>query len=872
MVNTNLRILLIFQLTIRTIFVSHLPVSYLHKKPENPNSGLKVFLLFIFLCLGTDFVYSQTGLNPKKILSQYILQSWNSEQGLGSESTNDLIQTADGYIWIATYTGLYRFDGKDFTVFNAQNSTIPSSNVLRLGYDSNNTLWVGTLHGLAKYENGTFERPEALSSSSNYIVESMEIMTDNSIWFATKSNNLFRYANDQLEDFTSDFSDRKSTIITIAEKNGEVYFGTDDSKLIRYTNSKGFQELVDDRSLNGINQIFVCDHTIYLGTGNGLFTLLSDELEKVKVLQNSVITSIAEDTKKSLWLGTMKGLYRYQKDTDFVDFIDESKGLPNNIIRDLLIDNEENLWGGTYRNGLFMLSDGSLTTYSNSNGLSSDIISGVTQLSSNEFLLGNENGELDLIKDGKISEVNSTLKLPAARLKHLMTDSSGRVWASTYGGLYVLGKKKHRKYNILNGFPDNFIRLSYQDSQNNIWIGTKNAGLIRFKNLDEWEVLDLSNGLTSNYVMSITENPKGQLIVGTMHGINIIEDMKVKETITTDNGLPSNFSFSIYAQNEYLWIASNDGLIRHHPDHIISFDMSNGMPSEIIYDVLPDENGNLWLPSEKSIIKVNIAQLNEVRKNPSLRVFSEEFNQSDGMKNNHCLGAALSLRDSSGNFWIPTLGGIVLVEPNKVKYERTSITPIIEKILADNRPILINESKITIPASTDRVQIKYTGIKFRNTQKMSFRYRLKPFDETWIESEGARNALYTNIPPGEYEFEIQSGLNQQFEGSIARTSIYFEASWWQTIWAKLLAGLLMLFFVLFIYLYRVKALKTQNLKLELMVDRRTNQLVIQKQELAQALKELSEAQEKMLQSEKMASLGVLSAGVAHEINNPLNIN
>ncbi|MFY0608109.1 MAG: hypothetical protein JXR10_15425 [Cyclobacteriaceae bacterium] len=809
-------------------------------------------------------------MNPNKKLSQYILQSWNADQGFGSESSNDIIQTKEGYIWIATYTGLYRFDGKDFKVFTSQNSAIPSSNVLRIGYDSNNVLWVGTLHGLAKLENGEFVTPEALLSSSNQLVESMTITSDNGIWFGTKSNKLYRFKDNKLEDFTAQFNDQQSTVTCISENNGVIYFGTDDSKITRYSDATGFEEILENRNLNGINQIYFSDKGNYLGTGNGLYLLDENQITKVEAMQNIAITSITEDAFNSLWLGTMNGIYRLREGDNSLDYLDQSKGLPNDIIRVLMVDQENNLWAGTYRNGIFMLSDGSLTSYSNVDGLKSDIISGITQLSENKILFGSENSELSVLENGRISPFDPKIALPTGRLKHLMSDSKGRVWASTYVGLYVIEDSKLNSFNLDSGFPDNFVRVSYEDRNGNVWVGTKNAGLFKFNSLSKWETLDISKGLSSNYIMSITENAQGQLIVGTMHGINFIEGMDVKKIITTEDGLPSNFTFSIYPEDDILWIGSNDGLIRYHPDQVTVFNIHNGLPSNVVYDVLPDASGNLWLPSEKSIIKVNINNLNEAAEDSSVSLMTEEYDQSDGMKNSHCLGATLSLIDDKKNLWVPTIGGVVLVEPDKVKSKTTPPKPILENMMADNSSLSLLESMVNVPAGTDRLRIKFTGISFGNTQRISFRYRLKPFDETWIEDNGTRSALYTNITPGNYEFEIQSGVNNQFTSEVVSKTVNFEASWWQTIWAKLFAIVIIVALVMFLNLYRVSRLKERNQNLEEMVDKRTNELLIQKQELADALKELSDAQEKMLQSEKMASLGVLSAGVAHEINNPLN--
>ena len=143
--------------------------------------------------------------NEDKRLSQYVLRGWNTEDGLTSESVNEMAQTLDGYLWIGTYTGLHRFDGKDFTVYTSQNSDLPSSNVLRIEKGRGNEIWVGTLHGIAIFDDGKFIVPPGLESVKHLGIEEMHIAQNGDLWFSSKSNNLFRYSDGKLEELTKEF-------------------------------------------------------------------------------------------------------------------------------------------------------------------------------------------------------------------------------------------------------------------------------------------------------------------------------------------------------------------------------------------------------------------------------------------------------------------------------------------------------------------------------------------------------------------------------------------------------------------------------------------------------------------------------------------
>ena len=719
-------------------------------------------LCLTMILLATWSIYGQSNLDPNKKLSQLVLRSWNTEDGLTSESANDIIQTADGYIWIATYTGLHRFDGKDFTLFNSQNSSIPSSNALSLALDKKGELWVGTLHGIVRYDDGEFETPPELEKIMNFGIEKMFFTKTDELWFSTKSNHLFRYSEGRLKEFTHVFEIGNSTVLSINDDLlGNVYFGTDDSQMIIYSKTKYIQKIQLEADINGVNALYNYQDLIYIGTGRGLYTWDGEMISKSDILPNTTINTLQIDSTSTLWMGTMRGLFRYQQSTRLLDSLTEESGMPNNIVRDLLFDQQGNLWVGTYRSGIFFLADGSITSFTQNDGLETNIISNVTTFGDDAYLLGNENGVLNLLKDGVISTYQPPIPIPSERLKHLMTDNTGRIWVSTYGGLLVLDGSRSRHFQTSNGFPDNFVRIAFLASDGSIWVGTKNAGLIIFDSLNDWQQITINDGLSSNYILSIEENEKGEVIVATISGLNIIKERKVIKSVTVEDGLPSNFMFATLHTPKYTWIASNDGLTGYNEKGVVNFDTERGMPTNIVYDVLLDANGTLWMPSENSILSVKIEELERAAETPGSQLKVRQYDKSYGMKNSHCLGAVLSYTDPQGRFWIPTLGGIVRLNPDEVVDPNFNPKITIENIYADNERINF-ENKAIIPPGTNRLLIDFTGISYTQTDLLQFRYRLTPFDQEWVNANEIRNGLYTNLAPGSYTFELQTGIDDNF--------------------------------------------------------------------------------------------------------------
>ncbi len=828
--------------------------------------SIAINLLTIFRLHGQE-----TGLDDGKKLSQYVLRGWSTEEGMASESTNEIMQSDDGYIWIATYAGLHRFDGREFTIFNSYNSEIPSQNVLRLEEGLQGEIWIGTHHGIAIYQGGRFDQPDALKATRDMSIEQMLVTSNGDLWFSTRTNDLFRLRENELKDFTREFNVKESTVLAIVEsQSGEIYFGTDDSRLFSYSLDEEFNVIPLEDHVNGVNTILPKDDLIYIGTGRGLYIWDAEELSKFEEISDKAIRDILVDDQEVIWLGTMNGLFRWDAGKQSLDSLTEDSGMPNNIVRDMLFDDQGNLWVATYRKGIFFLSAGTITSFTEDDGLETNIISGIIEIEENTYLLGNENGILNQLKGNEISIWKPPISLPAARLKHMFHDSRGRIWVSTYGGLFVLDGTKSRKYTIEDGFPDNYLRVANEDHEGTIWVGTKNAGLIRFKTPDDWEQLTIEDGLSSNYIMSIEIDRKGRVIVGTIAGLNIIDQQGGIKTITVEDGLPSNFMFSTFTTSNFIWIASNDGLTGYSEDQVVNFNSENGLEADIIYNILSDEQGNLWMPSENSILSIDLDQLESGASDPAGVLRVKQYDKSYGMKSTNFLGAVHSFMDSKGVFWMPTLGGVVRLDPREVNDPYFNPKMIIEDIVADNKRLDISHGDVSVPARTDRLLFDFTAISYVQTDRLQFRYKLDPFDKEWINASPERNAIYTNLPPRTYTFHLQTGIDGVFTSDSLDREVTIEAKWWQTVWSRVLMIVLVIALALLIYWLRLRALTANNIRLEKTVSKRTEQLEGQKQELKEAIEQLKSAQEQMVQSDKMASLGILSAGVAHEINNPLN--
>jgi signal transduction histidine kinase len=370
----------------------------------------------------------------------------------------------------------------------------------------------------------------------------------------------------------------------------------------------------------------------------------------------------------------------------------------------------------------------------------------------------------------------------------------------------------------------------------------------------------------ANLIRETFEDSRGALWISTESALYQYRDGTLRK-LTARDGFPGGWVQSFYEDPAgTLWLGvSNVGLMRYRENTFTTISPEQGLFDYNVYTILEDDNGYLWMSSNKGAFRARKQQLNDVADGKAAAVSCDVYGVADGMGSRECNGgyspSGFRLRD--GRLAFSTTGGVTIVNPADIRINPIPPPVVIEKFVVEG-VAQDTRSGIRIEPGKRRLEFHYAGISFIGAPQVRYRYQLVGLDKDWIDAGPRRDAYYTQLDPGTYTFRvIAANSDGVWNETGASLTFDMEPFFYQSSW---FIGIVALFFLTSgpsFYLYRMRAMKKRRAELERQVQERTA-------ELRKTLDNLKEAQNQLILSEKMASLGQLTAGIAHEIKNPLN--
>lgn len=807
--------------------------------PHHQTSGLPAYLkratafsLLLLFCGQASFA-----LDANKTIPQYVHDIYAGQHGLPQNTILGLVQTPDGYIWVATQEGLARFDGVRFTVFDTRNTPELKANMLSsLAVARDGSLWIAkTGGGITQWKNGRFKTYTTADGLAGDDTMSVGEDSEGGIWVGTVKHGISRFYNGQFTTYTTidGLADDNVWAVGLGPDNS-VWLGTPkglsrfkDGKFTNYTTADG---LVSDyiKAVNTDRR-----GNLWVATTQGLHLFRDGKFSRFdlgdpKANDNTVYCAL-EDRHGNLWVASLYGLFRCKDGR--IESYRQTDGLAAGPADALCEDLEGNLWVGSSSGGINKFSDGKFTAYTVREGLTRDPVWVVYGDRAGNLWAGVSRGGLNLFKDGRFIPYEPARSIAEKGVFAIYEDRAGNLWVSSRGGqLNQFKDGKMTSYLLPQSEYNNDICAITEDLAGNLWVGTRLSGVQRFVNGQFIRQEGLA--AASSMADCLFASRDGSLWIGTGAGLYHLVDGKLQR-FGKEEGLSAEHVYSIHEDGENnLWIGTQGGgLNRYRNGKFTAYTSKEGLFDDVAFQVMEDASGYLWMSGNKGVYSVNKQQLDEFDRGMIAQLTSTSYGTGDGMASRECNGGnqPSGCIAADGTMWFPTIKGLARLQPASLNQQALPV--YVEEVTIDQKTYTVGQT-IEAPPGKGDLQFHYTALSYQNPAKVKFKVKLEGYDENWVDAGTRREAFYTNISPGSYHFRVMACNNEGVWNELGTPlSLTLKPHFYQTWWFYMGLALLLIGAVFAGYRYRVGRLEAREQELQQLVAMRTSQLETANQKL-----------------------------------------
>jgi signal transduction histidine kinase/sugar lactone lactonase YvrE len=497
-------------------------------------------------------------------------------------------------------------------------------------------------------------------------------------------------------------------------------------------------------------------------------------------------------------------------------------------INDGYVDREGNFWIATYSKGLYQIRKNFFKTYSIEEGLISRNVYPVSQTSDGTIWLGTYLGGITSIRGGKVTS-GYLIQGKSNReifIQSILERSNGDLLVVDLGGAIYryTGERIFMKY-----ADTDFGRVNqlFEDSKGTLWLATISG--LYYQKGNEWVHVDEPR-MANSAIKVIQEAPDGTFWIGTSGQGVFHFNGATAERLIKEDGLSSNIIRSIWIDvsernfdYEAIIGTEDQGLTRIPvasgralKDELVTITEENGLYDNTIHKIIPDDQGRVWMSSNRGLFWVYRFELEQFEKGAVTSITSTGYTEKDGLKNREANGGIqpAGIKAADGTIWFPTQDGVVMVDPFMIKRNTNPPPVVIEEMNSREMSFSTVPEEIQLELDDRDLSFSFTALSFVSPEKNRFRYRLFGYDDNWNDTQSDRSIRYTNLPPGEYTFKViasnNDGIwNQQGDTVAISIPAHFYEEWW---FYALLVILALTQIVIFFLIMRAKAMNSLEAK------------------------------------------------------------
>ncbi len=789
-------------------------------------------------CLSVLFLFTI----PSFFAQNYHFDNYSVKEGLAQSSVYSVVQDKKGYLWLGTASGLSRFDGKEFINYTTEDGLADGA-VRTIHIDSTGALWLGHVDGgISKITNNKIEVIFNMSADITSFAEDDE----GNLWVSSfgegviKITNPYQHKKDSINIKQYKGQEGLSDVVfqVIKVQNGNIYFITDVG-IKNYNYQKNSFKFYNVNNLPKYFQITYMyeaqNQDQWFGSYNGGLYHYIKKTGELKIydvrdgIASNWISCVNEDKEGSIWIGTWGGGITKIKNNELLT-INKDNGLKDNNIRCISEDREGNILFGTKENGLLVYKGSEFVSYGVQNGLISEQVWSILKDNNGQDWFGTNEG-ISVFKDAKlVSSYSEGNGMPYQDVRFIKKDKNNTIWIGTWGGGVMQFNSKSNRFEMnfrINRYMNQLLITALDvDQSNNLWVGTTD-GLVYYE-IDNQLVdrLTQSNGLAGNEITTVFTDSKNTVWVGSRgKGMTRIDDDKITKVDLNKKITPTAI---VEDKSGNLWIGTEGKGVMVIKDNKIAneYTVNNGLLSDYISLLNIDNNGNVWIGTNKGLNKFDVKQ-------------NRFYSYTDkmgyvGIESKH----NATYKDNEGNLWFGTIKGVVKLNSKDEKVN--SLEPLTQisklRVNLENRPMIDN---LELSYKEKSIIFNYSSICLTNPNQVYYKVMLEGLEEDWRPVTQQTFVTYSPLPPGNYTFKVIASNNNGIWNSEPITySFSIIPPLWQRPWFLITSAIFIIILIIILVKLRERNLLKEKRILEEKVVERTEEVVKQSKEIERKNKDI----------------------------------
>ena len=727
-------------------------------------------------------------LDPSLDISQYAHTAWTFRNGFLNGAVYAIAQTADGYLWLGTQSGVFRFDGvRAVPLALPPGQQLPSTAVWPLLAARDGTLWIGTLDGLASWKDGRLTQQAALSG---LWVHALLQDRDGTVWagaWGSPTRKVCAIRDGSTACYGDDESLGSGVQSLYQDTDGSLWVGA----------STGLWLWNPGPPTRYLSRPIATYHALTQGDDGSGITAAVDNVYQVigrKVTNYPLpgvpspltAANVLRDRNGGLWIGTAAhGLVRsYEGKTSLFT---HSDGLSSDQVVALFEDREGTIWVATPE-GLDQFRESPVTSLSVREGLSSAPATSILAGRDGSIWIGTAGG-LNRWKNGRttIYRTRSDPGLPDDAIQSLFEDDRGRIWVSGLRGLAAFEKGK---FTAVTPVPAGATHAIAGDNHGGLWLSLWPglAHLVDDKIVEQAPWRDVGGGPGAGVVV----DPDGGVRAGLLSGgIAYFHGGQIRKLPSSDDRAGPGRVLDLSRDRDgTLWAATENGLSRIRNGRVSTLTTANGLPCNTIHWIIEDDLSSYWLYTRCGLLRIARTELDAWAADPKRTIQATTFDTADGIRPVPILKGSRPAvtKSSDGKIWFVNGDMVSIIDPSHIGINPLPPPVHIEQITA-NRKTYEARRGLRLPPLVRDLTIDYTALSLAAPEKVHFRFKLEGQDRDWREVVNNREVQYSNLAPGNYRFRVTACNNSGVwndKGDVLDFSIapaYYQTNWFRALLA-----------------------------------------------------------------------------------------